>query len=182
MRRLIYILPVLGFLLVAGFLFRGLFLTPTTFLPSTLIDKPSPRLTLPALDDQTQGFGPAELSAGHVSVVNVFGSWCAECVIEAPSMMQLAKVAATGGFEIYGMTVHDTPEKARAFLVERGNPFSRIGIDVDGKAGIEWGVYGAPETFVVDGKGVIRYKYLGAITQDVLTRELMPAIRAAAAD
>jgi cytochrome c biogenesis protein CcmG/thiol:disulfide interchange protein DsbE len=177
MRRLIYILPVIGFAAVAFFLFRSLFLAPTTVsLPSVLINKPAPRLEIAALDGQTQGFGPKELTAGHVSVVNVFGSWCVECHVEAPVLMQLAQEQ---GFELYGMVSRDTPEKTRAFLAETGNPFSRIANDVDGRAGIEWGVFGAPETFVVDGKGIIRYKYLGAITPDVLKNELLPAIRAA---
>jgi cytochrome c biogenesis protein CcmG/thiol:disulfide interchange protein DsbE len=91
--------------------------------------------------------------------------------------MQLAQEK---GFEFYGMVQRDTPDKIRGFLAETGNPFSRIGNDVDGRAGIEWGVYGAPETFVVDGKGIIRYKYVGALTPDVLKNELLPAIRAAA--
>lgn len=177
MRRLIYILPALGFLVIAGFLYRSLFVRPSTeFLPSTLINKPAPRLTLPALDAGTQGFGPEQLAAGHVSVVNVFGSWCAECVIEAPALM---KLVGAPGFEMYGMASHDTPEKTRAFLMRYGNPFSRIGNDVDGKVGIEWGVYGAPETFVVDGKGIIRTKIVGALTDELVAQQLMPAIRAA---
>ena len=177
MKRLVYILPVLGFLVIAGFLFRSLFVAQT-FLPSTLINTPAPKLTLPALDAQTQGFGPGDLAAGHVTVINVFGSWCAECHVEAPVLMQMAKEK---GFEFYGLVQRDTPEKIRAFLAESGNPFSRIANDLDGKAGIEWGVYGAPETFIVDGKGVIRYKYSGAITPDSLKNQILPAIRAAAA-
>ena len=177
MKRLIYILPALGFVVVAFFLYRSLLVRPSTeYLPSTLLNTPAPRLALPALDSQTQGFGPQQLAAGHVSVINVFGSWCAECHLEAPVMMKLAKQS---GFELYGMVSHDTPEKVRAFLDETGNPFSRIGSDVGGKAGIEWGVYGAPETFVVDGKGVIRHKIVGALTDQILSDELMPAIRAA---
>jgi cytochrome c biogenesis protein CcmG/thiol:disulfide interchange protein DsbE len=179
MKRLIYILPVLGFLLIAVFLYRGLFLAPTTLsLPSPLIGKPAPRIEVAALDAQTQGFGPKELTAGHVTVINVFGSWCAECHVEAPALMQMAKEQ---GFEFYGMVQRDTPEKIRLFLGETGNPFSRIANDVDGRAGIEWGVFGAPETFIVDGKGIVRFKYLGAITPDVLKTQIMPAIRAAAA-
>ena len=179
MKRLVYILPMLGFLVLAVFLFRSLFLEPTTIsMPSALLNKPAPKVQVAALDAQTQGFGPAELAAGHVSVVNVFGSWCAECHVEAPALMQLAQEK---GFELYGMVQRDTPDNIRAFLAETGNPFSRIANDVDGKAGIEWGVYGAPETFVVDGKGIIRYKILGAITPDKLKNELLPAIRAAAA-
>jgi len=177
MKRLVYILPVLGFALVAGFLFRSLFTAPS-FLPSTLINTPAPKLALPALDDQTQGFGPQDLAAGHVTVINVFGSWCPECHVEAPVLMQMAKEK---GFEFYGLVQRDTPEKIRAFLAQTGNPFSRIANDLDGKAGIEWGVYGAPETFIVDGKGVIRYKYSGAITPESLKKEILPAIRAAAA-
>ena len=179
-RRLIYIVPVAAFIVVAVVLFRSLFTTsPTLILQSTLINQPAPKMELPALDDLTQGFGPKELAAGHVSVVNVFGSWCPECHVEAPVLMQLAQMTQANNFEIYGMVQRDTPEKIRAFLAQTGNPFDRIGNDLDGKAGIEWGVYGAPETFVVDGKGVIRYKYVGALTPDVLKRELLPAIKAA---
>jgi cytochrome c biogenesis protein CcmG/thiol:disulfide interchange protein DsbE len=179
-RRLIFILPAAAFVVVAVVLFRSLFTTsPTLILPSTLINQPAPRIALPALDDQTQGFGSKELAAGHVSVINVFGSWCPECHVEAPVLMQLAQMAPANDFQIYGMVQRDTPEKIRAFLAQTGNPFDRIGNDVDGKAGIEWGVYGAPETFVVDGKGVIRYKYVGALTPEVVKRELLPAIKAA---
>jgi cytochrome c biogenesis protein CcmG/thiol:disulfide interchange protein DsbE len=177
MKRLVYILPAIGFVVLAVVLYRSLFAAPT-ILPSVLINRPAPRLTLPALDAQTQGFGPAELAAGHVSVINVFASWCIPCHVEAPVLMQLAQEK---GFELYGMVQRDTPEKIRGFLAENGNPFSRIGNDVDGRAGIDWGVYGAPETFVVDGKGIIRYKYVGPLSPDVLKNELLPAIRAAAA-
>lgn len=177
-RRLLYILPVLAFAAIAVVLFRSLFTTPS-ILPSALLNQPAPKIELAALDGEALGFGPKELAAGRVSVINVFGSWCAECHIEAPVLMELARMAPANNFEIYGMVQRDTPEKIRAFLAQTGNPFDRIGNDLDGKAGIEWGVYGAPETFVVDGKGVIRYKYVGALTQRVLAEELMPAIRAA---
>jgi cytochrome c biogenesis protein CcmG/thiol:disulfide interchange protein DsbE len=178
MKRLIYILPVLGFVVIAGLLFRSLFLAPSTVLPSALLNKPAPRLELPALDAQTIGFGPKDLAGGHVTVINFFGSWCPECHVEAPMLMALARET---GFEFYGVVQRDTPEKIRAFLEETGNPFGRIANDVDGRAGIEWGVYGAPETFIVDGKGVIRYKYLGPITPQTLKSEILPAIRAASA-
>ena len=179
-RRLIYIVPVLAFIVVAVVLFRSLFTaSPTLILPSTLLNQPAPKIELAALDEGTQGFGPKELAAGHVSVINVFGSWCPECHVEAPVLMQLAELASANNFEIYGIVQRDTPEKIRAFLAQTGNPFDRIGNDVDGKAGIEWGVYGAPETFVVDGKGIIRYKYVGALTQKLVAEELMPVIKAA---
>jgi cytochrome c biogenesis protein CcmG/thiol:disulfide interchange protein DsbE len=179
-RRLVFILPVVIFFALALVLFRSLFMAPN-FVPPVLLNKPAPQVSLPALDNETLGFGPQELTAGKVVLVNVFGSWCAECHIEAPVLMQLAAMTDKEGFEIYGFVQRDTPDKIRAFLATTGNPFSRIGNDVDGKAGIEWGVYGAPETFLVDGKGVIRYKYTGALTPEVVQRELLPAIRAAKA-
>ena len=176
MKRWIYVLPVAAFVAIAFFLFRSLILPAPEILPSALLNKPAPRLTLPALDAQTQGFGPEQLAAGHVTLVNVFGSWCIECHVEAPVLMRLAQQK---GFEFYGLVQRDTPEKARAFLDESGNPFSRIGIDKDDRASIEWGVYGAPETFVVDGKGIVRFKLIGALTDDVVKRQLLPAIEEA---
>jgi cytochrome c biogenesis protein CcmG/thiol:disulfide interchange protein DsbE len=172
-RRLVYILPVLGFLALAFVLFRGLFLAPPDILPSALIGKPVPRLSLPPLDAQTQGFGPADLSAGHVTVVTVFASWCAPCREEAP---QLARLAGAKDFAFYGLVQKDEPARAREFLNEIGNPFTRIALDSDGRASIEWGVYGVPETFVVDGKGIIRARIVGAITPGVLANDLLPAI------
>ena len=138
-------------------------------------------LTLPALDAQTQGFGPKELAGGHVSVVNVFASWCIPCHVEAPVLMQLAAMRDKDKFEIYGFVQRDTPDKIRAFLAQAGNPFSRIGNDVDGRAGIEWGVYGVPETFVVGRDGNIAYKLIGPVTADnidtVLKAEIEKALR-----
>ena len=177
MKRLIYILPVLAFLAVAFFLFRSLYDVAPEALPSPLIGKPAPRLTLPPLDAMTQGFGPADLASGKVVVVNVFSSTCIPCREEAPVLNQLAKMP---GMTLYGFVWKDKPEQARAFLNEFGNPFSRIGFDGDGRAGIEWGVYGWPETYVIDGKGVIRFKYdEGPLTPEVVRDQLLPAIRAA---
>lgn len=177
MKRLIYILPVLAFLAVAGFLFRSLHNVAPEALPSPLIGKPAPRLTLPPLDAQTRGFGPADLASGKVVVVNVFSSTCIPCREEAPMLNQLAKMP---GMTLFGFVWKDKPDQARAFLDEVGNPFSRIGFDADGRAGIEWGVYGWPETYVIDGKGIVRFKYdEGPLTPDVVRDELLPAIRGA---
>jgi cytochrome c biogenesis protein CcmG/thiol:disulfide interchange protein DsbE len=179
MKRLVYVLPVLAFLAVAVFLFRSLYDVAPEALPSPLIGKPAPRLTLPPLDAMTQGFGPADLAGGKVVVMNVFSSTCIPCREEAPVLNQLAKMP---GMTLYGFVWKDKPEQARAFLNEFGNPFSRIGFDSDGRAGIEWGVYGWPETYVIDGKGVIRFKYdEGPLTPEVLRDQLLPAIRAAQA-
>jgi cytochrome c biogenesis protein CcmG/thiol:disulfide interchange protein DsbE len=179
MKRWIFVLPVLAFAVIAFFLFKSLVAPPPEILPSALIDKPAPRLTLPALDAATQGFGPQDLAAGHVTVVNVFASWCIPCHEEAPALMNLAALSPTRGFQIYGMVQKDTPQNIRGFLNEAGNPFGRIAMDADGRASIEWGVYGAPETFVVDGKGVIRFKYVGPLTDQIVSSQLLPAIEQA---
>jgi cytochrome c biogenesis protein CcmG/thiol:disulfide interchange protein DsbE len=178
MRRLLYILPLVAFAVLAGVLFWNLTRPQNAALPSALIDKPAPQTTLPALDAASRGFGPTDLRAGHVTVVNVWGSWCAACRIEAPT---LAALSQQKGFALYGFVYNDTREKARAFLNEFGNPFSRIGIDVSGRAAIEWGVYGAPETFVIDGKGIVRTRFVGAITDEILRSEILPAIAQARA-
>jgi cytochrome c biogenesis protein CcmG/thiol:disulfide interchange protein DsbE len=176
MRRLIYILPVAGFAVLAFFLFRSLFLPAPDMLPSALIDKPAPQRLLPALDAQTQGFGPKELASGKVVIINVFSSTCVPCRIEAPVLNRLA---TQPGMTLYGLVWEDKPENARAFLAEVGNPFSRIGLDSDGSIGREWGIYGWPETYVVDGRGIIRLKIVGPLTDQIVAQQLLPAIQKA---
>ncbi|HET7086863.1 MAG TPA: DsbE family thiol:disulfide interchange protein [Rhizomicrobium sp.] len=179
MKRLIYLLPIAGFALLAFFLFKSLWSPSPTLVPSALLNKPAPRLVLPGLDAKSAAFMPQDLAAGHVSVINIFASWCAPCREEAP---QLAELAKTPGLELYGMTQKDKPAATRAFLDEMGNPFARIARDDDGRASIEWGVYGVPETYVVDGKGIIRLKYVGPIDERALKEQLLPAIKAAQAN
>ena len=177
----LYILPALGFAALAGFLFYAMHLeekNPDAALPSALVGKAVPPMELPPLDGAAQGFGPRELSAGHVSVVNVFASWCVPCHAEAPL---LATLGHRPDFALYGLVQKDSPAKIRAFLAENGNPFQRIALDADGRASIEWGVYGVPETFVVDGHGIVRARIVGEITQAVLDTQLLPAVRAARA-
>jgi len=178
MNRWIYLAPIAGFALLAFFLFKSLWSPAPNLVPSALINRPAPQLVLPALDAKSAAFTPADLAAGHVSVVNVFASWCAPCRTEAS---QLAVVAKLPGVGLYGLAQKDKPAATRAFLDEVGDPFTRIARDDDGRASIEWGVYGVPETFVVDGKGIIRLKYVGELTGDVLKDQLMPAIKAAQA-
>ena len=179
MSRWIFVAPIAAFALLAFFLFKSLWSPAPSLVPSALLNKPAPRLVLPALDQQTAAFTPADLAAGHVSVVNVFASWCAPCRTEAGQLAELAKLKDVA---LYGMTQKDKPAATRAFLDEVGNPFSRIVRDDDGRASIEWGVYGVPETYVVDGKGIIRLKYVGPLTDDVLKDQLVPAIKAAQAN
>jgi cytochrome c biogenesis protein CcmG/thiol:disulfide interchange protein DsbE len=175
-KRWVFILPVAGFAVLAFFLFRSLSGPAPDIIPSALINKPAPHLTLPALDNQIAAFTPADLTAGHVSVVNVFASWCAPCRTET---RQLAELSHLPGVALYGMTQKDKPSATREFLSEYGNPFAKIARDDDGRAGIEWGVYGVPETYVVDGKGIIRFKFVGPLTDTVLARQVLPAIKAA---
>lgn len=178
MRWLLYAVPAFAFAALAGFLFYALRAAPDeATLPSALIGKPAPRIELAALDGGTRGFGPRELASGRVTVVNVFASWCAPCHSEAPVLEKLAQGARD--FALYGLVQKDAPLKVRTFLAENGNPFERIALDADGRASIEWGVYGVPETFVVDGHGIIRARIVGEITDEVVARQLMPAIRAA---
>jgi cytochrome c biogenesis protein CcmG/thiol:disulfide interchange protein DsbE len=179
MNRAIYILPIAGFAVLAFFLFKSLWSPPPDLVPSALLNKPAPHLVLPGLDAQSAAFTPDDLAAGHVSVVNVFASWCAPCRTEAGQLTELAKLP---GVALYGMTQKDKPAATRAFLDEVGNPFSRISRDDDGRASIEWGVYGVPETYVVDGKGIIRLKYVGPLSDDVLKGQVLPAIKAAQAN
>ncbi len=145
---------------------------PNAPLPSTLIGKPAPKISLPPLAGAENGFATADL-AGKVSVVNVFAQWCAPCLAEHPQLMRLAKEQ---GIQLVGINYKDKDDKAQAWLKEHGNPFARIGADRDGRGGIEWGVYGVPETFIVDKAGVIRYRHVSAITETVLRDEILPLL------
>jgi cytochrome c biogenesis protein CcmG/thiol:disulfide interchange protein DsbE len=182
MKRWMYALPVLAFAVVAFFLYRGLFVTPSEVaLPSALINKPAPDIALPPMDAATPGFTRADLAKGHVTVVNFFASWCVPCRVEAPLMMTLSQMP---GIALYGVDYEDARQNpagqdGRAFLSELGNPFSRIVADLHGAVAIDWGVYGVPETYVVDGKGIIRFKWVGPLTPDVLTGQLLPEIEKA---
>ena len=179
MNRLLYVVPVLAFIAVAAFFFAGLrerSQVAPDVLPSVLIGKPAPATMLPALDAQTRAFTAADLRSSHVSIVNVFASWCAPCRQEAPALRALSQLK---GVALYGMVQKDTPQKVRAFLADVGNPYSRIDLDADGRASIEWGVYGVPETFIIDRNGIIRLRYAGPITADALANTILPAIESA---
>lgn len=176
MKRLIYIVPVLAFGGLAYLLFHSLSAPPPDELPSALIGKPAPPLSLPPLDAKSSSFSHGDLEAGHVTVLNVWASWCVPCREEASTLAQLAK---RSGIELDGLVYKDKAEKARAFLEEVGNPFARIDADTSGRAAIDWGVYDVPETFVIDGKGIVRLRYSGPITPDVLSSMILPAIESA---
>jgi cytochrome c biogenesis protein CcmG, thiol:disulfide interchange protein DsbE len=143
---------------------------------SVLIDRPAPQFALSQIPDlDVAGFDTAAL-AGEVTVVNVFASWCVPCRDEHPL---LEAMVARSGVRLYGINQKDAPENARAFLAELGNPYQRIGADTDGRVSIDWGVYGVPETFVVDAEGIITFKHVGPITRASLERDVLPAIQRA---
>jgi cytochrome c biogenesis protein CcmG/thiol:disulfide interchange protein DsbE len=173
MKRLFFLIPIMAFAALAVLLYRGLFLAPTV-LPSPLVGKPAPEIALPPLDDQAQGFTRAELGQGKPIIVNYWASWCAPCRIEHPNLEELAQ---RQGVTLYGVDYKDKADDARKFLTELGNPFAKINRDNDGRVAIDWGVTGVPETFVVDGTGVIRVHYAGPITEEVMNRLILPALK-----
>lgn len=172
-RRLGYLLPVLVFVIIGAGLGIGLTRDPST-LPSALIDKPVPEFDLPPIvmtGFDKPGLSSADLT-GKVQLVNVFASWCGPCRIEHPFLMRMAR----DGVILQGFNYKDNPEDAAGFLNELGDPYEKIGVDRNGRAGIEWGVYGVPETFVIDAEGKIRHKHVGPITNDSQVQELMAVI------
>jgi cytochrome c biogenesis protein CcmG/thiol:disulfide interchange protein DsbE len=147
----------------------------SSLVRSVLIDKPVPQFTLPAVEGlDVPGFGSAALS-GEPTVVNVFASWCIPCRDEHPL---LEAIKAETGVKLFGINHSDAPENAVAFLAELGNPYDAVGADRDRRVSIDWGVYGVPETFLVDAKGVIVYKHVGPLTPEAIENELLPAIAA----
>ena len=146
-------------------------------LPSALIGRPAPDVTLPPLEGLgDNGFSSALLKSGEAAVVNFWASWCQPCVDEHPLLDSLRAIT---GVKLYGINYKDKPEGARGFLAKLGNPFNSIGVDANGRAAIEWGVTGMPETFVVNGNGEIVYKHTGPISTESLEKKLIPAIQAA---
>ncbi|MDE2462168.1 MAG: DsbE family thiol:disulfide interchange protein [Alphaproteobacteria bacterium] len=174
MRRLLYVLPVLLFAGIAYFLFRGLIAPPPMDLPSVLINKPVPRDQMRALGGSIAGFTPKDLSDGHVTVVNFFASWCVPCREEAPV---LPLIRSLKGVRLYGVAYKDMPAQAQKFLSETGNPFNRLDIDEAGRAGIDWGITGVPETFVVNGQGIVLLRFQGPLTPRIIRTQLLPVIQ-----
>jgi cytochrome c biogenesis protein CcmG, thiol:disulfide interchange protein DsbE len=171
LRRLLFLLPVLIFVGVGIGLAVGLTRDPST-LPSPLIDKPVPTFELPPLAGRDgPGFSSADLE-GRVSLVNVFASWCVPCRVEHPLLMALAE----DGVAIYGIDYKDPAEKAAGWLAELGDPYQAIGADQDGRVAIDWGVYGVPETFVVDREGRIRHRHVGPLQPRDIEETIRPLL------
>lgn len=179
-RRLVVLLPFVVFALLAGvFLLQLLSGRDGSVVPSALIGQLAPKTALDALD----GLGVPGLDsaafAGRVTVLNIFASWCAPCREEHPVLLALA---ADRRFALSGLNYKDEPGDARRFLGELGNPFGAIGVDPAGRAAIEWGVYGVPETFVIGKDGTILFKHVGPLTEESVRAQLMPIIERALAD
>ena len=176
--------PVLIFAVLAAVFGASLMTGDPSKIPSALIGKPAPDMPMPPLaglvrDGQSvPSFAKADLARGKVSVVNFWASWCAPCLQEHPLLIELAK---TGKAAVYGVNYKDPNGGGLRFLERLGNPYRAVGVDANGRVAIEWGVYGMPETFVVDGRGIIAYKHIGPLTPDVIQRDILPAIEKAAA-
>ncbi len=176
MRRLGLALVPIVVLVGLVWLFMANISRDPNYVPSVVLDKPVPDFALPPIAGlDVPGFDSASLK-GQVTLVNVFASWCIPCRDEHPVLMELAKT----GVPIYGINQKDAPENARAFLADLGNPYARIGADTNGRVSIDWGVYGVPESFVVNAKGVITYKHTGPISERSLKQNVLPALEKAA--
>lgn len=172
MRALRFLLPLAIFAVLAWFLMKGLDRDPRE-IPSPLIGKPAPAFSLPLTHELQRNWSPEALR-GQVWLLNVWGSWCAACQVEHPLFNELAR---TGAVPIVGLAWKDTPENSIAWLKRLGNPYAIVVSDVPGKVGIDYGVYGAPETFLIDRDGVIRYKHVGPVTGELLQTRLLPMVR-----
>ena len=170
MRRWLYLLPVAVFALMAAGFYFGLGIDENV-LPSALIDEAAPQFDLPPLPGRDKGFATADLQ-GHVSLVNTFASWCGPCRMEHPLLNALA---AKKRVPIYGINYKDGGDAALSWIAALGDPYTQIGAD-SGRVGIDWGVYGVPETFLIDKTGHIRYKHVGPLTQAVIDKTILPLV------
>jgi cytochrome c biogenesis protein CcmG/thiol:disulfide interchange protein DsbE len=171
--RLILIIPLALFLGLAGLFLLRLFAGDPTIVPSAMIGRTAPEFVLPPLDGLARdgtpvpGLDGAALKQGRRTVVNIFASWCLPCHQEHPLLMALA---ADPAIIVAGIAYKDDPDNSRRFLGAKGNPYARVGMDRSGRSTIDWGVYGVPETFVVDGGGVILHKHVGPLTPESLAQ------------
>ncbi len=169
--RPIFVLPIVVLAALGVLLAVGLTLNPRE-IPSPLIGKPVPDFQLPPVQGRTLGLATADLK-GEVSLVNVFASWCVACRDEHPLLLRLK---ANSVVPIHGLNYKDAPKDAAEWLDTLGDPYTRTGADLNGRVGIEWGVYGVPETFVIDRDGRIRYKHIGPISERDWQEKLRPLI------
>ena len=167
-----YLIPLGLFIVVAVFLAIGLNRDPHE-VPSPLINKPAPAFSLPQLREPAKTFSAAEMR-GKVWVLNVWASWCVTCRDEHPLLLEYAK---SGAVPIYGLNYKDQRADALAWLGELGDPYVLSAADLDGRVAIDYGVYGAPETYLMDQAGTIRFKQIGPVTQDVWNKQILPLVQ-----
>ncbi len=167
-----FALPLAIFIVLAGFLFIGLSLNPRE-VPSPFIGKPAPSFQLTQLAQPEQSFSPAQMQ-GEVWLLNVWASWCVACRVEHPLLVELAR---KGVVPIVGLNYKDKRDAALGWLGQFGNPYRLSIADIDGRVGIDYGVYGVPETFVIDKQGVIRFKQIGPITEEVWRDKMLPLVQ-----
>ena len=167
-----YLIPLAIFLVLCGFLAAGLQLNPRE-VPSPLIDKPAPPFTLNQLSDPSKPFSSKDM-LGQVWMLNVWASWCVSCRDEHPVLVDLAKKKIV---PLYGLNYKDQRPDALKWLAQFGDPYDLSIVDADGRIGIDYGVYGVPETYVIDKQGIIRYKRIGAVTPQVLETQILPLLK-----
>lgn len=172
--RPLMVLPPLIFLGMAGLFYFGMQRDDPDQLPTTLTGKQAPPVALTPLGD-LQGFDDAALRDGEIKLVNFWASWCAPCRVEHPN---LSALSTQEGVAIYGVNYKDQPEKALGFLNELGNPYAATGADLQGRMAINWGLYGVPETYVIDGEGQVLMRFAGPVTQRVIRDQIAPLIEA----
>ena len=172
MKALRYLLPLALFAAIVLFLGVGLGLNPRE-VPSPLIGKPAPAFKLPRLDDASQTLGRDDM-LGKVWMLNVWASWCAPCREEHPLVIDIAR---RGLVPVYGLNYKDKPAAAKGWLASLGNPYRATLVDADGRAGIDFGVYGVPETFIIDRQGIVRLKHTGPLTPEVVRERIEPLLK-----
>jgi cytochrome c biogenesis protein CcmG/thiol:disulfide interchange protein DsbE len=165
------LLPLAIFLVMAVFLGVGLTRDPRK-LPSTMIDKPAPQFTLKQVSALDKNFSPEDMK-GQVWMLNVWASWCTACRVEHPLLVEISNSKIV---PLIGLDYKDKPEDALKFLAQQGNPYQLSALDLEGRVGIDYGVYGVPETFIIDKNGRIRHKHVGPITPESLQKEILPII------
>ena len=170
-RYLRFLVPLAIFIVLAAFLYRGLSLDPKK-VPSPLVGKPMPEFSLPRLKNPAAFISDTDLK-GKVSILNIWATWCVSCRAEHEVLLLLAK---SGKVDIYGLNYKDERAKAQQWLEQLGDPYVANAFDADGRAGIDWGVYGAPETFIMDRQGIIRHKHIGPLTIEILNEQILPLI------
>ncbi len=171
-----YLVPGGVFLVIVGFFFVGLY-RDSTDIPSPLIGKPAPAFSLPAVENPAQTVA-LEQYKGRMFVLNVWGTWCVACRQEHGTLLEIAR---SGVVPLVGLNWKDELNLAQQWLTQLGNPYEASAFDAEGRVGLDWGVYGAPETFLVDANGQVIYKYISPITPEVWQKEFLPRIQAAQA-